>query len=314
MEAVLEAPMTSEQGSQHAEDLTVRAYYRPLPQVKYWMHPPTVSRWCYSRVEQDIILTLAKDTSNELSIAPVKGRDFAWETNGSSEVRRYELEDGRAGYFKPLQANSSDEGAFRNYGTSSLGASISELNAYRMAQLLGGSYTELVPTTVLRRLDGEVGTLQLEVNEPGEYSDESKLSEDYRRAALFDFVIGNLDRHSENYLFGADELGQTRIRLIDNSFSFPMLRGGWFLNESVFADNCSQMSPRSMLLEIPLDEIELREAEKVALRRARAGVEDWLSAGTIGIVRGKATLRRIDGLLELGRHGEISEYFDGLRR
>jgi len=311
METLLESPVASKLTTQATEDLTVRAYYRPSPRETYWGRSSKPTRWCYSRSEQDIILNLAAVASSSLSTVAVKGEDKDWYSEGGSVVRRYELEDGTAGYFKPLQANSRSESDFRDYGMSSLAATISEINSYRMAQLLGGEYAELVPLTALRRIGGETGTLQLEVAETM-HLPESELMADHRRAALFDFVIGNLDRHGSNFLYGADASGRRRIKLIDNSFSFPSSKGGYLLNQSVFGDNMRKIAPGGTVHEIPFEELELRAEEVVLIQRARAGVEGWLEGKTIGIERGKATLRRIDHLLKAGKLGGVSDYFDGL--
>lgn len=309
METLLDSPVRAKSNLQSAENLAVRAYYRPSP--RSWRLTHGAEYWCYSRSEQDIILALAAESLNELSIVGVKGEDEKWSTNGGSVVRRYELEDGTAGYFKPLRSNSKSEYDFHNYGMSSLAATISELNAYRMAQLLGGSYAELVPTTALRRIDGEVGTLQLEVKEEDDLT-EDELMADYRRASLLDFLIGNLDRHSENFIYGADSSGRRRIRLIDNSFSFPGRKGGEKLNQSVFASGVRMVTPGGEWLNLTPEQAKLTPEELTLIRQARSGVEGWLSAGTIGVERGKTTLKRIDALLTLGRLGELSEYFYGV--
>ena len=284
------------------EPLAVRAKYRP--------YGSSVS---YSSAEQQVAMNIALSSFSPLSMVSVEERDLRWDTDGSTVVHRHRLGDGTAGYFKPLKDNSICESDFRDYGVSSLGAAINELNAYRMAQLLGGGYAELVPETVLREIDDTVGTLQREVSEPESRNFESEaLFEDYRRAALFDFVIGNLDRHDENFLYGLDELGQRRIRLIDNSFSFPGFTRSWFLNQSIFADN----SPHWLCdtdYSIPDHELDLTADEFNALCRAREGVAGWLEAKTIGTQRGKATLKRIDFLIEADRLKPISGYLRRFR-
>jgi len=313
METLLESPVASKTSAQFAEDLTVRSYYRPSPRENYWGRSSKPTRWCYSRTEQDIILNLAATVSRDSLQVEVMRRDDSWDTDGGSIVRRYELSNGTAGYFKPLQSNSRSEADFRDYGMSSLAATISELNSYRMAQLLGGEYAELVPTTALRRIEGEVGTLQLEVRESSSRRpSETELMGDHRRAALFDFIIGNLDRHTSNFLYGLDARGYRRIKLIDNSFSFPSSRGGYLLNQSVFGDNIRGVAPGGTVHEIPWGDLELRDDEITLIRLARSGVEGWLSAKTIGIERGRATLRRIDYLLDEGKLGVFSTYFEGV--
>jgi len=284
------------------ESLKVRAKYRPgYADVRY------------SASEQDVAMNLAVSTFGPLSTVPVLYRDLAWETDGCSEVRRYELEDGTAGYFKSFKENSGAEYAFKDYGMSSLGSSISDLNSYRMAQLLGRGFDELVPETVLREIDGQLGTLQREVIEatPREI-DSEVLRGDYRRASIFDFVTGNLDRHDENFLYGADGQGRARIRLIDNSFSFPGAPRVWMLNENIFADNHPSDGDCGDEHRMLDSELTLTLGERLALKRARQGVQGWIDARTIAVRRGKATLKRIDYLLKVGRLGGFTEYFHGI--
>ena len=309
----MEALLTQDRIGQHPElsnpidpsvleSLSIRAKYRPSPS----------SESSYGSAEQNIAMALALDTVGPLSMVPVIDRDWAWETNGCSTVRRYKFEDGTAAYFKPLRENSEMEYAFRDYGTSSLGAAINELNSYRMAQLLGPLYKSLITETVFRELDGSLGSLQREVIEYTDLDrgfDSPMMMEDYRRASLLDFVIGNLDRHNENFLYGMDTLGRCRLRLIDNSFSFPGFSRTWFLNESIFADNLPHLGYGAGY-QMRYWDLELKLEERIALERARSGVESWLTEGTIAIQKGRSALKRIDHLLTVGRLGGISTYFE----
>lgn len=72
------------------------------------------------------------------------------------------------------------------------------------------------------------------------------------------------------------------------------------------------MAPGGTVHEIPWRDLELRDDEIALVRLARNGVEGWLSAKTIGIERGRATLRRIDYLLDEGKLGGFSTYFEGV--
>lgn len=272
----------------------------------------------YSAMEQNIAMNLALESMGKLSIVPIRSRDLKWETDGGSVVRRYILEDGSAAYFKPFAENSRDETFFQDYGTSSLGAAISELNAHRMAKLLGPAYAELVPETVLREIEGSLGTLQREaVQDPKvgkSYRKSIELMEDYRRASLFDFVIGNLDRHSDNFIYGIEGRGdqkRARIRLIDNSFGFPATVRSTMLNESIFADNLPADGYSSNSYTIPSSSLGLTEDEREALELAAEGVEQWIAAKTIAIRRGRATIKRIRFLLKQGKLGGFEDYLFG---
>lgn len=277
----------------------------------------------YSESEKDTAMKLALGNLTELSYTPVKRIDSDWETDGFSSVQRYELEDGSIGYFKAFSRNSHEEWIFRDYGTSSLEASINEVNAHRMAKLLGDEYSEMVPETVIREIDGRIGTLQreVEVNERigTNFNASPELKQDYRRAALFDFLVGNADRHSGNYMLGEedhpDHGPRNRIRLIDNSFTFPRKSSIPYINESCFATN----SPPGGYFDrngynIPEHELAVTEAEKDSVRRAKAGIETWAKNGTISQDQADSFYSRADELLKDGAQlGEYDDYIYKLK-
>lgn len=283
-------------------------------------YKPAHSQTRWSESERAIAMKLALSNLSELSYVPIDHRDNGWSTDGCSVVERYVLKDGSVGYFKSFYENSYEEGVFEDYGCTALGASINEVNTYRMAKLLGKGYDELVPETVLREVDGSLGTLQREVKEDARVSRDlhksKALQEDYRRAAVLDFVIGNLDRHSDNFLYGI-EVGprgkRSRIRLIDNSFTFATGESHHSINESLFAENSSLGGYYDRTgYTVPEVDKKLTADEVEALKRARAGVEEWISSKTIAHRRGKDTIKRIDYLLKEGRLSSFSEYADGL--
>lgn len=280
---------------------------------------PATSEVRYSDSERDIAMKLALTNLSGLSYIPVKEQDTAWESKGGTSVERYVLEDGTIGYFKSFRENSNEEWTFRDYGVTSLGAAINEVNAYRMAKLLGEGYDQLVPETVLREVCDSLGTLQREVKEDSrlnrDYRTCPQLREDYRRASLFDFVIGNLDRHSDNFIYGFGHTPggrKSRIRLIDNSFSFPSSSKSGDFNESVFASNRAPGGYYDTTgYTIPRSQLILEDSERAALGRARAGIEDWIAAKTIGQMRGKAAIKRIDFLLKADKLSPLDEYLCG---
>jgi len=278
----------------------------------------------YSDGDRDIALKLAEDSFSELSYVPLRSRDMDWQdlNASTSRVERWEFEDGSAGYFKDLKDNSYEEENFEAYGTSSLGAAINEVNAHRLAGSLGGDYSKLVPETVIRTVDGYIGTLQREVREDRRLSTDfhaiTELREDYRRAALLDFVMGSLDRHSENYLFeseGADTSERHgRLRLIDNSLSFPVPGQYSDYNVSTFANFEPALHDGAPYgsdfgYRLPESELDLRSSERSALGRARPCVEGWIKDGTIDRERGKSTLDRVDFLLNRGRLSRFEDWY-----
>lgn len=290
--------------------LSDRSKYRPAKKLEVR----------YGSSEQAVAMKLALSNLSELAHSPIVSRDDDWDNLGSTSVGRYELKNGTVGYFKAFSTNSYDESFFRKkYGVSSIGASINEVNAHRMAQLLGGEFSKLVPETAFREVHGRLGTIQQEVPEneavSRSFTESELLKEDYKRAAIFDFVIGNLDRHGFNYLYGVEEgpKGEpvSRLRLIDNSFSFPNPQQKSVVNASCFSDNTgagdvegeweAEYWPSKAGLQ-------LTEDEREALTRARAGVREWIDAKTIGSRRGFATLKRIDHLLKEGEVPNFSQY------
>lgn len=282
-------------------------------------YKPRCSEVRYSDSELSIAQNLALEGFGELSHRPIRKVDERFFSDSTTQVLRYELEDGSVGYFKSFTENSFDEYAFRDYGTTSLGASINEVNAYRMAQLLGGGFSDLVPETVLRDIDGSLGTLQREVvsegKPPSSFHRNPQLREDYRKAAIFDFVIGNLDRHSDNFIYGFEGAAggrrRYRIRLIDHSFSFPWKQASFHFNQSIFAENNAPGGYYdSAGYHVPQKESGLKEDERISLTEAKAGVGRWISEGTIGIRRGRSALRRIDVLLKSDRLSSLCDYFD----
>lgn len=287
----------------------------------YHPHSPSV---IYTEGELQIAMELAERSFSPLSYVGIDSRDREWDGDSSTIVQRYILKDGSVGYFKPLRENSRSEPLFSRRGLSSLGAATNEVNGHRMAKLLGGGFENLVPETVLREVNGELGTLQREVPRDravlADFRSSEELRDDYRKAAIFDFVIGSVDRHSGNYLYGIElsESGEprSRIRLIDNSYSFvvgPMAEGGY--SESLFSDNNGTDLGWNAAEKVPVpgyrqnkEDLELKDDERDSLKAARTGVESWAHSGTIDPERASATIRRIDYLLMRDRIGSLGAY------
>lgn len=286
-------------------------------QSKYTPLSKSVS---YSDEDRAIAMRLALSNITKLSYMDIPGEDESWLTNGISAVQRYELADGSYGYFKPFGENSYQEGEFANFGTNTLQAAISEVNAHRLSKAMGPGFDNLVPETVLREIDGKLGSIQREVYEDSyslrDFDEVPELREDFRKAAVFDFVLGNLDRHDQNMLFGAELDGKgglrDRIRLIDNSFGFPNPTRAVYYNWSIFTENKPLRSDRSDYYspgyKVPDDELSLREDELDALKGARVEVQSWIDSRTIDANRGQATIDRIDYLLEENRISPLKDY------
>jgi hypothetical protein len=116
-----------------------------------------------------------------------------------------------AAVFKPI-ARGRHGGFFESYE--------SEVAAYRLDGLLG---LEMVPPTVVRRIGGDLGSLQLWVEDcapykslQGKVPQTSAFSHQISRMKMFDNLISNADRNSGNFLLDQ----QWNVVLIDHSRAF----------------------------------------------------------------------------------------------
>jgi hypothetical protein len=96
-----------------------------------------------------------------------------------------------------------------------------EAAAWEVAKLVG--MTDMVPATIVRTINGERGSLQgfvknaevaHEVRGDRKYDGET----DLRRAAIFDLMVGNTDRHEGNWMI---KRSSDKLALIDNGLAFP---------------------------------------------------------------------------------------------
>jgi hypothetical protein len=134
---------------------------------------------------------------------------------GCNETQLVTFEDGSAGIFKP--ADGEDHGLRRSVPGDYWRR---EVAASEVARVLGVG--DLVPETVARAVGGREGSVQSFVDnaktarnwKPSKRYDGP---EDLARAAAFDFVTMNTDRHESNWMLQ----GGTKLGLIDNGLSFP---------------------------------------------------------------------------------------------
>lgn len=144
---------------------------------------------------------------------------------GINETYRVEFADGGEGFYKPLVGQDV-------YTEIALGHEYSmqaqhEIGTWKVAQKMGATYTAMVPPTVLREINGELGTLSKKY--PGQAL--NRIAGDYEyvdphqahAAAVFDATTGQRDRHPANTLVydrGPENIG---ITLIDHGYSFTKL-------------------------------------------------------------------------------------------
>lgn len=261
----------------------------------------------YSENDKDVAMKIAQSTTKRLSYDPVGNKNDAWvNEEGLTSVQKVTLENGDVGYFKAFRKNFVLEKSyqFNLYGLSSLGATTNEVNASRLANSMGNGYEKLVPETVIREVDGEIGSFQREVKSIDSdkisidgvslntddndvtSADKTSFDQSFKRAAVFDYVIGSLDRHDDNVIIENNSEDNPEVKLIDNSFSFPDYEYAIAFNGSVINDKVSE------------HESKLDQKDVESLHNGRNAIKDWMNDGTIDKIRGKQVLMRIDKLLE----------------
>lgn len=133
---------------------------------------------------------------------------------GVSVTRLAFLEDGSIAVFKPVsgepQLIRDNLPAGTHYKR--------ERAAFIISQLLD---FDIVPATVIRKLEGELGSVQdfVDGSVTAAESHTRFLSPEYKEArammAIFDFIIWNSDRHKGNFM-----VSDTSLHAIDNGLSF----------------------------------------------------------------------------------------------
>lgn len=274
----------------------------------------------YSRREKAMAARIASSTTSAISSVAIKALDESFDPGTMSTVLRYVFEDGTAGYFKPFSQNAWNECDFEDYCTSSLRAATNEVLAHQLARAMGGEYASMVPETAFRIIGEDIGSIQREVKTVERMSSiywgKMELRGDYRRAAIFDFIAGNLDRHSGNFLYGREgKSRRLRVRLIDNSFIFPTraTEAYWAMGSCVFANNSSIDGSYSREELLSGKELLFTGEDRTALEKAHRTISDWMERETLGKLNGKFALKRINHLLEKGSLVKLSEFLAGSR-
>lgn len=144
---------------------------------------------------------------------------------GTNETRRVALDNGIVGYHKPF--DGLNDRLARGFGQSSAQQSVHEAAAWQLASQMGPPWSEMVPPCVIRESGSRLGSFALErPGRPG-VRDPANVPE-WREAGFYDALIGQQDRHPNNYLVAGD-----RLALIDHGYAFA--RDGDYLNHSFLA-------------------------------------------------------------------------------
>lgn len=201
---------------------------------------------------------------------------------GSNETSRVVLDNGMVGFHKPFDGVDDSTAGF--YGHDSPQQQIHEVAAWLVAREMGEPWKQLVPPVILREVGGRLGSFAMERGGVGRrHPDEVEVS-DRHAAAFFDALIGQQDRHPNNYLVAGD-----RVSLIDHGYSFA--RGGDFLNHSFFQS--SRCADPSALL--------LKGSEVDALDRFLASADSWGLEGVLEPERLEAMRWRASEMRTTGR-------------
>lgn len=162
---------------------------------------------------QQLSLAIPKDNQEEHlqrdAVASVVHR----RGSNVSEVKKVSFEDGDIGMFKP----SGGEAPHMRDNIKSGFSVERETTAYQLSKLVGD---DLVPPTIERTINGERGSVQAFVKgRTGAEADPSDITDDtqWYKAGMFDYVVGNTDRHLGNIMIGDDE----HLHLIDHNLAFP---------------------------------------------------------------------------------------------
>lgn len=214
-----------------------------------------------------------------LAYSPVRSVELMWSSSANS-VSVVTLASGQRCYHKAVWG--VDEELADDYDLDHSGEqALHEVAAWRVARTMGGPWRQMVAPTVLREVNGDLGSAALEL--PGEVGGGSLRADAVAAAGLFDAVIGNQDRHSGNYL-ARDDGG---VSLIDHGLAFR--RPGDYVN-----------AVHLQRARIDRDQ-ELSDHEREALGRLRADATLGGCAGFLRPERVEAVRERVDRMLSSGQ-------------
>ena len=153
------------------------------------------------------------DVGDQLTTGEITSKE-RMDKGSANEVDFIVLKGGRRAIFKGVKGERVDLRRGIERGTYWR----REVAASDIAEIVG--YDDLVPKTVARKIGGEQGSVQLFID-GAETAMESAMgsltegltSDDVNRSAIFDFLMGNTDRHDGNWMIVTET---KKIKLIDN--------------------------------------------------------------------------------------------------
>lgn len=228
-------------------------------------------------------------TLDEIALAhsPISRVEYG-DFGGCNTVMLVQLQSGQRAYHKPI--SGMDEELAFDYQLEHAGEqALHEVAAWRVAKAMGAPWRDLVAPTVLRDVDGHLGSMSLEL--PGrpplitDYNDtdgEVVRPDAWDAAGLFDAVIGNQDRHLGNVMHRRDGTPG----LFDHGLAFRT--PGDYVNESRILENRLRGNP------------ELNPLEITTLRALRQDTTLGGAAALLSRGRVAALQARIDHMLDTG--------------
>ncbi|MFK4298187.1 hypothetical protein ABH924_003348 [Arthrobacter sp. GAS37] len=199
---------------------------------------------------------------------------------GVNDTRRVVLSDGTVAFFKSF--DGLNDGCAHSYGQDDRLQPLHEASAWQLAKNLGRNFDGMVPTCVIREVEGKIGSLAMIA--PGRQGAgwERIRDAEVDRGAFFDSLVGQQDRHRFN-LFSGDG----KVTLIDHGFTFA--EPGDQLNHSILVSSRRKLPGRASL----------KKYEQSALKRLLAsrdmhGLAGMLTEGRAVALRDRAQ-RMLDG-------------------
>lgn len=182
----------------------------PFWEQPYQLARAVARRWRKPEAKTEIEPTIASTHQEDILSTRDKKNKRELGADSANVVLFVELEDDGSAIYKPV----SGEQPYLRHGIEAGTYYQRERAAYLVDRFLG---LGLVPPTVIRELDGEIGSLQQFIPETtGSWGvDLSQLQEDLYQLWVFDYIIWNTDRHAGNLLFQGNKLFA-----IDHGLSF----------------------------------------------------------------------------------------------
>jgi SPP1 gp7 family putative phage head morphogenesis protein len=164
--------------------------------------------------------------ADKMRNTPASGSGEPIGGNHANGTYKETLADGTVGAWKP--ENEENHGLKRTVNEKFYAR---EAAASEVAEAIGLS--DLVPRTVIREIGGQIGSFQKWADDStvaGKHDEPFDGEKNLARAAAFDVLIGQTDRHKGNWMLSDEQSlsGDYQMCLIDNGLSFPKKSGEFF--------------------------------------------------------------------------------------